>query len=78
MEYQLKSFTIKGLILDDVKKEVRIVVDILVITPDQDIRFETNNPNIEFVIKGFTGYDGLSALIKEASYNWVVENYPSS
>lgn len=77
MEYQLKSFTVKGLILDDVKKEIRIVVDIIVITPNQDERFEVNNSNVELFVKGFGGYDELSAQIKEASANWVSENYPS-
>lgn len=78
MEYILQGYTVKGLTLDDVKQEVRIQTDILVGIVDADPRFQTNNSNIEFVIKGFNGYDELAALIKEACNNWVKDNYPNT
>lgn len=78
MIYEQQGYTITGLSMDNEKKEIHILVDILVGIQGADTRFQTNNPNIDFIIKGFSGYDELVALINEASLNWVKQNYIDS
>ncbi len=76
MTYYLSSYAVKGLVLDDILKEVRIVTDINVsITGDTHGIVQTNS-GIEVTVKNFDSYDQLSTLIKDGVNNWVSDNYP--
>lgn len=77
MTYILLKSTIVGLHLDDEKKEIRILVDIMVGIEGDQYGFNINNSQIPFIIKGFFSYDELSEFIKSACTQWVSENYPS-
>ncbi len=78
MNYRLITSTIKGLTLDNEKKEIHIQVDIMVGIEGADERFQINNPNIDFILKNFDGYDQLAEQINEKSTQWVIENYPNT
>lgn len=77
MEYELKGIRFMGASLDDEKQEVRVTMNIDVAISGADDRFVTNNPGIDFVLKGFKDYDDLSTQIKTAAVDWVAENYPN-
>lgn len=78
MNYEFISFSIRGMSLDDVLREIHVAVNIVVGIEGADERFQIVNPNIDFVIRGFTSYDELSADVKAKAAQWVVDNYPNT